>query len=61
MIAMNKPQEAMIITKGMTKAFIDVLQSQKLPKSYWSECTSTKRDISSSKMEKMKEMCNEEE
>ncbi len=29
MEAINKPQEAMMITQGMTKAFIDLLASQK--------------------------------
>jgi len=61
MEAINKPQEAMMVTQGMTKAFIDLLASQKCSKSYWDECLSTKKDISSSDMDKLKEMCNGEE
>ena len=34
MEAINKPQEAMMITQGMTKAFIDLLASQKHSKTY---------------------------
>ena len=61
MEAINKPQEAMMITQGMTKAFIDLLVSQKRSKAYWNECLSTKKSISSSNMDKLKEMCNGEE
>ena len=61
MEAINKPQEAMMITQGMTKAFIDLLASQRRPKAYWNECLSTKKSISSSNMDKLKEMCNGEE
>ncbi len=57
----NKPQEAMMITQGMTKAFIDLLASQKRSKDYWDECSSTKKNISSSNMDKLKKMCNGEE
>lgn len=61
MEAINKPQEAMIITQGMTKAFIELLASQKRSETYWNECLSTKKNISSSNMDKLKEMCNGEE
>ncbi len=58
MEAINKPQEAMMITQGMTKAFIDLLASQKHSKTYWNECMSAKKNISSANMDKLKEMCN---
>lgn len=61
MEAINKPQEAMIIAQGMTKAFIDLLASQKHSETYWNECLSTNRKLSSSNMDKLKEMCNGEE
>ena len=61
MEAINKPQEAMIITQGMTKSFVDLLVSQKCSKTYWNECLSTKKNISSSTMDKLKAMCNGEE
>lgn len=61
MEAVNKPQEAMMVTQGMTKAFVDFLVSQKRSETYWDECLSTKKSISSSNMDKLKEMCNEEE
>lgn len=61
MVAVNKPQEAMMITQGMTKAFVDLLVSQKRSETYWNECLSTKKSVSSSNMDKLKEMCNGEE
>lgn len=61
MEAINKPQEAMMITQGMTRAFIDLLASQRRSEAYWAECLSTKKSISSSNMDKLKEMCNGEE
>ena len=61
MEAINKPKEALMITQGMTKAFIDLLVSQKRSKTYWDECSSTKKNISSSTMDRLKEMCNGEE
>lgn len=61
MEAINKPQEAMMITQGMTREFIDLLESQKHSKDYWNECLSKKKSISSSTMNKLKEMCNGEE
>lgn len=61
MQAINKPQEAMMVTQGMTKAFLDLLISQKRSETYWNECMNTKKNISSSNMDKLKEMCNGEE
>ena len=61
MAAISKPQEAMIISQGMTKSFIDLLASQKRSKDYWSECSSTAKTISSSTMDRLKRICNEEE
>jgi hypothetical protein len=61
MEAINKPQESMVVTQGMTKAFIDVLASQNHSKTYWDECVSTKKSVPSSVMDKLKEMCNGEE
>lgn len=61
MEAMNKQKEAMMITQGMTRAFIDLLVSQKHSKDYWNECLSTKKNIPSSTMDQLKEMCKEEE
>ena len=61
MAAMNKPHEAVIVTQGMTKAFIDLLATQKHSEEYWNECRSSKSNISSSAMEQLKEMCKEEE
>jgi hypothetical protein len=60
MAAINKPQKAVIITKGMTKAFVETLVAHKQPKSYWNECSSTKKSISSSNMDKLKKLCNGE-
>lgn len=60
MEAINKPQESMIIAQGMTKAFIDLLVTQKYSRTYWNECISTKKNIPSSAMDKLKEMCNGE-
>ena len=59
--AINKPQEAMMITQGMTRAFIDLLATQRCSEAYWNECLSTKKSIPSSNMDKLKEMCNGEE
>lgn len=61
MEAINKPQESLIITQGMTKAFIDLLVSQKRSNTYWDECSSARKNISSSTMDKLKKMCNGEE
>ena len=58
MAAINKPQESMIIARGMTKAFVELLASEKRPKTYWDDCSSTKKTVSSSTMNKLKEMCN---
>ena len=60
MEAINKPQEAMMIAQGMTRAFIDLVASQKCSKDYWNEWLSTKKTISSSTMDKLKELCNGE-
>jgi hypothetical protein len=60
MEAINKPQEAMIIAQGMTRAFVEALVTQKQSKTYWNECSSTKRSISSSNMDKLKKICNGE-
>lgn len=61
MEAINKPQEAMMITRGMTKAFVDLLVSEKCSATYWNDCQSTKKNVSSSVMDKLKEMCNGED
>lgn len=61
MEVINKPQAAMMVTQGMTKAFVDLLASQKRSATYWNDCKSTKKDVSSSTMDKLKEMCNGEE
>lgn len=58
MEAMNKPQEAMIVAKGMTEAFVKLLASEKRPETYWNDCLDSKKKISSSAMSKLKEMCN---
>jgi hypothetical protein len=60
MEAVNKPQEAMIIAKGMTKAFVEALVAHKQSETYWNECSSTKKSISSSNMEKLKKLCDGE-
>lgn len=60
MEAINKPQEAMMIAQGMTKAFIDLLAAQKYSKAYWDECSSTGKRVSSSTMDKLKRICNGE-
>lgn len=39
----------------------DLLISQRCSEAYWNECLSTKKSISSSNMDKLKEMCNGEE
>lgn len=61
MEAINKPKEAMMVTQGMTKAFIDALAAQRCSRTYWGECLGTKKSISSSAMDKLKEICNGEE
>lgn len=54
----NKPQEAIVVTKGMTKAFMDLLASQKVSKAYWDECSGANKNLSVDEMEKLKQMCN---
>lgn len=54
----SKPQEAIVVTKGMTQAFIDLLDSKKIAKSYWEECLSANKDLSDDEAEILKRMCN---
>lgn len=60
MEAMNKPREAMVVTQGMTKAFVDLLASQKRSEDYWSQCKNSNPKLSTATMDKLKKKCNEE-
>lgn len=55
-----KPQEAMVVKKGMTKAFMEMLSSSKVTKAYWDECADANRDLSVDNIEKLKKICNGE-
>ncbi len=61
MEAINKPREAMMIAKGMTRSFVELLVSQRCSADYWDECANTKKSVSSSTMDELKKMCTEEE
>lgn len=56
----NKPQEAIVVTKGMTKAFLDLLASKKVSKAYWDECSRTNKNLSAEDIIELKRMCNED-
>lgn len=55
-----KPDKAAIIRKGMLPSFLNELQACKVGKEYWDECFESKNTFSSSDIEEMKEMCNNE-
>lgn len=54
----SKPQEAIVVTKGMTKAFMNLLDSQRITPSYWEECQKTNRNLSDTEIEALKRMCD---
>ncbi len=60
MSTISKPQEAIVVAKGMTKAFMDLLASQKISESYWEECSHSNKNLSNEEIEILKRMCNEE-
>lgn len=51
-----KPQVPLAIKHGMTKSFINELAKNRITKSYWEECSSSKKIISKENMAILKEM-----
>ncbi|MDD3222630.1 MAG: hypothetical protein EOM34_00025 [Clostridia bacterium] len=57
-MTINKPRESTIVLKGMTKAFIKELTKQHMTKS---DFLGTSKIVSSSTMEQMKKMCEDDD
>lgn len=55
-----KPQVPLAIKHGMTKPFINELAKNRITKSYWEECSSSKKIISKENMAILKEMARGE-
>lgn len=55
-----KLQMPLIIKRGMFKLFIEELSKNRITKSYWEECSSSKKIISKENMAILKEMARGE-